>query len=302
MGGFGMYYEGGHALPMYGETSWGGNYTVNMIRAVAKVQVKMGDNVSDVTGNFNAETVRWRIYNEGMTGKIQPSAGLQGFPQAGFDGTEPYRLLQKADATERQTNVYIHEYPSRTQACNSPTPSLNEKTWDAYRVFILLEHEATGLFYRLDFFSDSIYLDIKRNNHYIFTINKIRSVGYSSDGEAMHNPGSNIEYTVKVSDDMTHITSNGQYAIASNVDTAYIPATIGEHIIGSIRYIDPTPGVNVTYSVIATGSIGLGNPTPSSLTSSNQYIKVNKSNTTTGEGKVIFTLGNITHTIYVKAL
>ena len=44
------------------------------------------------------------------------------------------------------------------------------------------------------------YLDIVRNHSYRFTITKLKNKGYDRALEAIQNPGSNIEYTVTVSD------------------------------------------------------------------------------------------------------
>jgi hypothetical protein len=308
------YYKGGDALPMYGETHWGGDYTVKMTRAVAKVQVKLGENISDVTRYFNAESVTWQLYNYGKAGKIQPDPlSLQGVEQAAnalVHTAESFKLLQSEGATEQQTNAYIHEYPSQKQKSNALTPVLNAKDWDVDRVFILLKQEPTpgdSSFYRLDFFSDSIYLDTKRNNHYIFTINKIRSAGYANtvspfgSYQAITHPGSNIEYTVRIDDDMTYITSNGQYGIASNVDTAYVAAGVANRPIGSIRYIDitGTAGSNIVNSNTVTTGLVSPLPSPTSLTASNQEIVVSTTSAFTG-GVITFKLGNIEHKIYVK--
>jgi hypothetical protein len=88
---------------------------------------------------------------------------------------------------------------------------------------IILKHTASPppllveKFYRLDFYDskDSSYFDLKRNHHYLFTINKIRSEGYPTVAQAREYPGSNIEYTIRDEENVVNqrIISNGQYAI-----------------------------------------------------------------------------------------
>lgn len=57
-------------------------------------------------------------------------------------------------------------------------------------------------YYRLDFWDKETgkYLDIVRNHAYRFNITKLKSKGYTSAQEAIQNPGSNIEYTITVSE------------------------------------------------------------------------------------------------------
>jgi hypothetical protein len=307
------YYKGGDPLPMYGEAIWGSSYTVTLTRAVAKIQVRMGPNVSDITGNFTDSTVTWKPYNYAVAGYVQPPTTFQGIQgSANVRTAEYFNLMQKPNATEQQTNAYIYEYPSQTREINSPT-DVDKKTWKPNRVAILLKKTPAATpgdssFYRLDFFNDTIYLNTYRNNHYIFTITKIRSEGYTGTNGSTHAlalPGSNIEYTVNVDDGMNFVTSNGQYAIVSSVDTAYITADPGSKDIGSIRYINQT-GIafpsGITNTIAFTGITGVSLSSSTSLTPSNQPITLGKTGSTTGTGYITCTLGNIKHVIVVKTL
>jgi hypothetical protein len=300
------YYFGGEHLPMYGEiTNWPSGYSCEMIRAVAKIQIQLGANPSDETGNFNAENVTYKVHNEAKGGLIQPSGTISGIAQTAPSHTvEDYYLLQKQNATEKMTNVYLYEFPSSNTTglgVNIPYDS----AFHAQRQYIILKKNAGGVatYYRLDFYDrlTKKFLDTRRNYHYIFTINSIRSEGYASEPEAQSNPGSNIEYTIEVKDGASHITSNGQYAIVTSVDTAYVEASAPDTKIATARYQFPT-GMSLvsgtTNSISATGT-GLTLTSPNALTVNDQDVKVTTTAGFTG-GQINFKLGNITHTIHVK--
>lgn len=308
-------YKGGDFLPMYGEMIWSSTsgYACVMTRAVAKVQVQMGTGVSDVTTNFNAENVTYTIYNSGYTGDVRPGSTVLGTSHTASHSTVSFNLLQKNNASEAQINAYIYEYPSATKTgVNGVTVASN--TFHANRQHLILEKNNTSLginntYYRLDFYdsSNSLYMDTERNHHYIFTINKVRSEGYGSTAEAQAKPGSNIEYTVRIEDNSQSITSNGQYAIATNVDTAKIATGgISNTIIATARVVDPTgtvtlPGGTISIETASTSPVGaiftINLPT---TLSANTGINVS-TGSTFQSGVILLKLGNITHRLYVKA-
>ena len=310
------FYSGGEALPMYGEMIWGdinNGYTCVMTRAVAKVQVQLGTSVSDILPGFSSDDARYWIYNSGYTGHIQPAASLQGNSHTSSHNTSAFRLMQRDGSTEAEKNVYIHEYPSATKTGINNANITNNKTFDKDRQHIIIEYD--GFYNRLDFFNhrDSTFFDTERNHHYIFTINKIRSHGYSSVADAQNNPGSNIEYTVKIIDDLNIINSNGQYAIVSNIpDTVYIPAsTPGPHTnlsIGTARIQLPAEMSSVSGSntiLIPPSSItpasGTISTSISSLPYTNQEIRI----TTNGafqKATINISVGNIYKNIVVEQL
>jgi hypothetical protein len=148
--------------------------------------------------------------------------------------------------------IYISEYPNSVKDCAGNQIPID--TFNRSRSFLLLMHfvrdnvipseagsDGSVYAWRLDFYDaqNGIYLDIKRNHTYTFTINKIRSTPYKEDsdgGERMEsilnyfpggqewqvwdNPGSNIEYTLNVEDDWSKgVFSNGQYAVSVSADT-----------------------------------------------------------------------------------
>ena len=312
------FYLVGDYLPMFGKMAWSSyDFTCTMTRAVAKVQIRMGETVSDVTGNFSANNVSFRIYNFGNVGHVKPGAGGAIFGAIASPGTirdtgnPQFSLIQKAGATDSETTVYLHEYPTATRTgIGSPLGSgVSNKTFNADRQYIILDKvdgSSNHTYYRLDFYNrlDSTFYDTKRNNHYIFTINKVRSEGYSGStglAQAQSNAGSNIEYTVQILDDSKHITSNGQYAIVSNVDTAFV-STTGPQPIAIARYVLPA-GVALSAGIVntatATGT-GITPATLSPLTATNQTYTIDVTSASTGtKGYLTFKLGNITHTVVI---
>ena len=307
-------YSGGDALPMYGIMNCTAtNYTCVMTRAVAKVQVQMGTSVSDVTKNFTAENVTYKIYNSGSAGQIMPGGALSGTATTSSRVTGQYNLVQKNGAAENLTHAYIHEYPSATRTgIGSPIgATVANNVFNADRQYIILEKNNNpdpSTFYRLDFHNnvDGSFLDTRRNHHYMFTINKVRSEGYTTLGQAQSHPGSNIEYTITINDDFRYITSNGQYAIVSSIDTIKLPAGTQTNLsVGSIRYQATSAMPAINPSTVNSASSGAGiTLTSPALTGTfaspgaNLDIRVSVPPTFVS-GTITFKLGNITHTIPV---
>ena len=331
------YFHGGDTdhLPMYGEFIWGvsSGYTCTMTRAVAKIQVQMGVSVSDVTGNFSAETVSYTIHYAGNQGLIQPTPGVvSGVPRpSGSTFTRIHYLIQKQGATKRDTHVYIYEYPSSNRTGLDINTDIGNKTFHPERVHIILKKDngsKPATYYRLDFYNqkEASYLDTKRNHHYMFTINEIRSEGYTSVAEAQNNPGSNIEYTIRVEDNSRQIKSNGQYAIAANIDTGWTAINTQNtanslylNDIGTVRYILPsgmsalglsTNSITLELNEYAKGPGGGSNSSlitlyspsaPAVLTASPQTITIGTSTVIhAAKATLTFRLGNIIYQLPIK--
>ncbi|MDR0742825.1 MAG: hypothetical protein LBF05_00490 [Tannerella sp.] len=304
------YYVEGEALPMYGKFTWATlRYTCEMTRAVAKIQIQMGTGVSDVTGNFKAENVSYNIFNHGDGGFIQPNNNL-GIAKTslGFSSTATLHLLQN-DAAGINKTVYLYEYPTgATDVFGNP---VNKEDFAINRQHIILEkNDGTNpatYYYRLDFYNNNAdtFFHTKRNHHYLFTINKVRSEGYTSLKEAQDNPGSNIEYEVEIKDNSQSITSNGQYAIVTSVDTAYVPigTIVTDYTIATAKYVIPQGlGVPTTNTItVHPGTMTLGTNSITKLNTSYGNINVNTTDASFTEGVITFTLGNITHRLPVKA-
>jgi hypothetical protein len=305
------YYSDGESLPMYGELLWATSYyTCEITRAVAKIQIQMGAGVSDVTGNFTANNVRYKIFNQGKGGYIQPNTPVQGISQSSTVSTTTCYLLQNSTAGV-QKNVYLYEYPTSTKTAFGA--NVNNNDFHANRQYIILEKDNGNnniTYYRLDFYDPATktFMDIKRNHHYLFIIQKVRSEGYTTLEQAQSNPGSNIEYTITVGDDSKFTKSNGQYAIVTSVDTAYVPAgtAVSDFTIATAKYLMPqgtlaSSTINtIAVTSVASGTMSLGATSITALSTSNGNIKIN-TNASFTEGIVTLTLGNITHHLQVKA-
>jgi hypothetical protein len=311
------YYFEGDALPMSGSLTYAINsdLVVTLTRAVAKVQVKLGDSYDrgdhPVIDAYYRHNWNWSMFQEDLCGfiicnyggrsNIMPDPSSLSKNEADFalhnisshntgDFYAIYdkciRFMQYAPeydpfATDVTTcaSFYISEYPSSQYNTDISTP-IPDNQFDEKRIFMLMMSEVvtsrspalpspsntdySGM-WRLDFYDAATkkYIDIKRNHTYTFTINKIRSAPYFEEtrkrnyntllnnypdtptntweaqrAQVLHNPGSNIEYTIAVEDDWAHTTySNGQYALFVSADTirdtitpftirGYVPAGI----------------------------------------------------------------------------
>lgn len=305
----------GEPFPMYGEITWP-SYMCMMTRAVAKIQVQMGTTEPDVnvTGNFTAENVTYKIFDGSKGGFVQPATPLRGLPQtAAGTSSGSFCLLQKNHAAEAERSVYLYEYPtSITDATGNLIP---DDTFRIARQHIILEKDngnGNRTYYRLDFYNPATgkFIDTKRNHHYLFTIKKIRSEGYATLEQARRNPGSNMEYTLIIDGGSESVISNGQYAIVTSVDTAYVPAgtAVSDYTVAMARYQTPQ-GMSLDVSTVNTiavtgvtspGSMTLGATGITALSTADGKIKVTTNSSFT-EGIITLRLGNITHRLPVKA-
>ncbi|MDR2384887.1 MAG: hypothetical protein LBD80_04380 [Tannerella sp.] len=262
-------YLGGNSLPMYGEIeSWSsaGAYTCRMTRAVAKIQVQLGASFEALDifpdlNPFNEKQALWRIANTPQYVYIQPKSTPAGRPSASgtifYNPTDQSNLssvfLQREGATAILTTVYVYEMQSSIHKVNDTINPIDKTKFDAARPCIIVSYYPGGSnrnnrFYRLDFYDHAKkeYIDILRNHHYLFTINRVGSEGYGgyenygSMEEVLNNPPSNIEYTVYVNDNSRSITSNGQYAVVTNVDTVWLTGDVTDQTVATYRYINPT--------------------------------------------------------------
>ena len=306
-------------MPMYGEFIWStANYTCQMVRAMAKIEVQMGTNVQDVTGNFNAETVTFKLGNSPKTGFMKDSIILGRFQ--GKQGTSDFLSLDGNDihllqkhlpayyAGEPRTKMYVPEFPSSDHSCYPTMQTISDADFNKGRPHLLLTKKVGAIetMYRLDFY-DKItkkHIDIKRNHHYIFTINKVMSEGYATAADAMSYPGSNVDFTIKVDDDSRSVTSNGQYAIITDVDTAFVSGTVSNQVVAKVKAFFPTEMSSITSfpNISATVTSGTG-LSVSSLSSGDPRTPRDIIITTTGsftEGVITITCGNIKHRLPVK--
>jgi hypothetical protein len=153
--------------------------------------------------------------------------------------------------SDAERYLYVSEYPNSVRDCEGAV--IADGVFHDKRTFLLLLDSVASAAsqigsggathaWRLDFYDHERkkYLDIKRNHGYTFLLKKIKSTPYTyplpnaqaeikdlfsvQDAEAWHNPGSNIEYTVRVEDDWANYNySNGQYTLSVSTDTIRDP-------------------------------------------------------------------------------
>ena len=332
-------------MPMYGEMVWTmSNYTCVMTRSWAKIEVHLAPNYYDITGNFNAETVTWGPSNYGR-GVIKPTGTEADMYTTGVHLNNA--IFQRKNLNDIVSGYTLAGNAAYIGANSSSTRTLNHNVVDS-----IFHHSRTHLalikltdtdtsYYRLDFYDHQTgkFLDIKANHHYIFTINGVRSEGYSMQKDISHNPlilqghyasfytyGSNLEYTVRITDGSKAITSNGQYAIVTRDDTIRLPAgsvtvpdatffryedpvgeiqilTLYENVIAVENVIPATATMTTTPSgghisefPIATVPI---TPPNSHITATNQPLEVTVSSDFVS-GTIYFKFGNIEHRVYVE--
>jgi hypothetical protein len=284
----------------------------------------MGTSVSiaDSLGIFSAETVTYKFHNGPKGGYIQPSTTIQGIPQTGdVTSIEYYLLLQNPAATEKNSNIYMYEFPSSNTT--GLGASVDDSVFHRSRQFITL-HKANApndtTYYRLDFYNPITkkFLDTKRNHHYLFTINKVRSEGYRTLSQAENNPGSNIEYTILINDGSTNVISNGQYAIVTNeglTDTLerFTYGNTTAHVVKARYQFPPEMGgviVPGTRNTIEVQTVTPGadadaftvSPIFLSPTLTDIDVTIKPTILTAVSGVLIFRLGNITHRVYFKMM
>jgi len=319
------FYTEADSLPMFGKIeNWGditSSYTCEMTRAVAKIQIQMGESVDDVTGSFNYNNVTYAVYNSAISGLIEPQSPVNGKPSLISHHSGNFHLLQNPD----NTNVYIHEFAAGTKL-GVGGGAIANNVFDPDRQHIILTNNVDGIpsYYRLDFINPltNLFLDTERNFHYLFTINKVHSKGYQTLSEAQNNPGSNIEYTINVSDGgqptATRTISNGQYAIL--IEGSFVDDTItftGPSGGGSILVKDLVASYQLpgemssglapgTRNEITLESISPSTAftaiTPTTLSTTPSGFTVTVTSGTPGNsiGRITFHLGNISYRIYIK--
>jgi hypothetical protein len=300
------YYIEGEHLPMYGEiASWPSTYSCDMIREVAKVQVRLGETLANERNSY-IQTLGYFVYNYGLAGLIQPVPLQVVSPSTQHSTTHAFTFLQSQytpTSSYGGKTVYIHEYPNATKDVAGNTILID--TFAINRHFLLLSEAANKqqASYRLDFYDSRAkkFLDINRNCHYIFTINKINGDWYNYPQNAINNPGSNIEYEINVVEvGSSHITSNGQYAIVTSVDTAYVPAGVTNYPAFMAKIQLPTEmtalGAGTYISQLV---VGLTTVSPAALTTNYQTFNVTTAPAFTS-GYIRFDVGNIIHYVMVK--
>lgn len=207
-------------FPMYGWMEWNENATSNaclLTRCLAKITV---DAAADL---FTGKQVYWEWKNLNYSDFVLDSE-YRGIYQGAINdaGTSgKYDLLSATTPVDGAIGLVTAYYPLEYKhSVYALGDVVDEKKFSQDRSMLLLTVQnpdgSNKEYYRLDFWDKETgkYLDIVRNHAYRFNITKLKSKGYTSAQEAIQNPGSNIEYTITVSEKWAQkFNSNGQYLV-----------------------------------------------------------------------------------------
>ena len=260
MKGFSGLQSEGRTIPMYGWIEWNEKASSNvclLTRCLAKVTV---DAETDL---FSGKQVYWEWRNLNYSDFTLDSEYKGGIYQGSINesgSSEKHDLLSATtplDVTKGLvTSYYPLEYGHSIYALGN---KVDKKTFSKDRAMLLLvvrnPDGSNKEYYRLDFLDKETgqYLDIIRNHSYRFTIAELKNKGYDTELEAIQNPGSNIEYTVTVSDNWSRgYASNGQYLVKTDREDLKL-------IENGIT--DPVTMVKFELQADETGNVDLNNVT-----------------------------------------
>jgi len=268
MKGFSSLQSEGRTIPMYGWIEWNEKVTSNvclLTRCLAKVTV---DAEADL---FSGKQVYWEWRNLNYSDFTLDSEYKGEIYQGSINESgisEKHDLLSAAtplDVTKGLvTSYYPLEYEHSVCALGN---KIDKKTFSKDRAMLLFAVQnpdgSDKEYYRLDFLDKETgrYLDIIRNHSYRFTIAKLKNKGYDTELEAIQNPGSNIEYTVTVSDNWSRgYASNGQYLIKTDrEDLKFIENGITDPVTMVKFELQADDTGNVDFSGVATRKVRILN-------------------------------------------
>lgn len=264
MKGFSALQSEGRTIPMYGWIEWNEKATSNvclLTRCLAKVTV---DVEADL---FSGKQVYWEWRNLNYSDFTLDSEYKGGIYQGSINesgSSEKHDLLSATtplDVTKGLvTSYYPLEYEHSIYALGN---KIDKKTFSKNRAMLLLAVQnpdgSNKEYYRLDFLDKETgeYLDIIRNHSYRFTIAKLKNKGYDTELEAIQNPGSNIEYTVTVSDNWSRgYASNGQYLIKTDRENLKLIENAITDPVTMVKFeLQPDDTGNVDFSGVTTRNV-----------------------------------------------
>lgn len=264
MKGFSALQSEGRTIPMYGWIEWNEKATSNvclLTRCLAKVTV---DAEADL---FSGKQVYWEWRNLNYSDFTLDSEYKGGIYQGSINesgSSEKHDLLSATtplDVTKGLvTSYYPLEYEHSVYALGN---KIDKKIFSKNRAMLLLAVQnpdgSNKEYYRLDFLDKETgeYLDIIRNHSYRFTIAKLKNKGYDTELEAIQNPGSNIEYTVTVSDNWSRgYASNGQYLIKTDRENLKLIENAITDPVTMVKFeLQPDDTGNVDFSGVTTRNV-----------------------------------------------
>ena len=202
-------------LLMYGSGTYGG--TLNMTFQVAKISVEVEENSKaatldlDIVNFFSVASAPNTTWGASSSSNRQNSDGKH---KISTDDADGWIYLYESD---RDNDYPYTSLNSIVLLVNNPDSQVEDRVRVAGGTgYICLTYDT------MNNGAVSQYNTFERGKHYNFKITNIYTRGYDTIEEALNNPG-NVEYEVEVTDDWsTDYQYNGQYTIATAVDTAYM--------------------------------------------------------------------------------
>lgn len=226
-------------------------------RSVAKIALAV--NVApadDITTFFTAANVSWGMYNvlnssrAALCTPVGKVSMLTDLSASDFTATTGFikQPIQSGAPLSKQS-YYMPQYPNATMAMATVVAAdkfAKDRTCMLLKVYDEIEDGVPTIFryYRIDLYDHTAnkFIDITPNTHITVTVTKVMSYGYTTPEEALANPGSNLEYEIKVTGDSSNVVlSNGQYALSLEYDSMVLFPSLDieqEYSLGMISFID----------------------------------------------------------------
>ena len=239
MKGFSSSQKEERTIPMYGWIEWNEAATSNvclLTRCLAKIVVN-----ANLEQLFPDKKVYWEWKNLNFSDFILDSDNQGDIYKGNINEngiSEKHDLLSAITPIDESkglvTSYYPLEYKHSIYALGK---EVDKNKFSVDRAMLLTVQNMDGSdkeYYRLDFWNKSTgaYWDILRNHSYNFNISKLKSKGYATTLEAIQNPGSNIEYSVTVSDNWSQgFASNGQYLLKTDRESIELLRGIEDPVV-----------------------------------------------------------------------
>lgn len=223
-------------LPMHGSMIFGVEGTLGV--GGSPISVRRSHACVSIKNSLSESTFKWsRVSINNVRGSGYVISYQKDEPLVPADNTN--NNGQDVISSQNPENLYIGEV---SKDDNVDTPN------------IMLQADYNGPngtkngWYKIDLI-DKVTKErfhILRNHKYLINITKVSSYGYATENEASTAPASNLEYEITDTDlAFNNIMSNGQYAIATNIDEiAIIPSEAVATNTFQVKTIVPS-GVNL---------------------------------------------------------
>jgi len=285
-----------------------GELSVDLVRSMARIDVKVADNVTD----FKIESIR--LYNASRNWQIIP--GLANWnatdqkatapteSKSGYDpDTDGYLYTLETPGTTAEAQIYTPEAPAGSVPLSDRWTNNTCLVIGGYFGIGNTDHIS---YYRIDLTdADGNYLALLRNHHYTVTINGVLYHGQNSPQAALAaHPVNSIYTTVEWKNLGYEATLEGAYTITVDRSLVYL-SNIEYHGNGDVKYQinvqsnysgEWKASVDVDYiSLSTTGDYGEAMSEVSSTGDGILYLFVDRNNSTTTdlEAKITIEAGGV---------